>query len=134
MKLRTIIVIALLFLLILFAAINWSAFTTPFSLSFLFGDIQMPLGVFMLGFVGLLAVIFLLFLGKAETVALLEARKQHKELEKARKLADDEELSRINELRRLIETRFDELHARLDVALETSEPSLGDPNREPSTP
>ena len=121
MKLRTIIVIALLFLVGLFAAANWAAFTTRVTLSFIVGAVEAPLGLLMLGVVGVLAVVFLLFLGKAETLALLEARKQHKELEKARKLADDEEASRLNELMRLIETRFDELHARLDLHLEVSD-------------
>ncbi len=121
MKLRTIIVIALLILVGLFAAANWAAFTTPVTLSFIVGSVVAPLGLLMLGVVGVLAVVFMLFLGKAETIALLEARKQHKELEKARKLADDEEASRLSDLIRLIDTRFDELHARLDVHLETSD-------------
>lgn len=122
MKVRTLTLTAVLFLLVVFAAINWEAFTASYELSFLFGSIYLPLGVFMLGIVAVLGVVFLLFLAKAETLALIEAHRQSKELEKARKLADDQEVSRFNELRQLIEDRFDEIEARLETPADASRP------------
>ena len=59
MNLRLIVLIVLLLLAGVFVALNWTAFTTPFELNFLFTTTEAPLGLLMLGFIGLLIIVFL---------------------------------------------------------------------------
>lgn len=65
----------------MFAAINWGAFTTPTTLSLLFGFVQAPLGLIMLGLTALLTFVFLLFAVFLQTSALLDIRRRERELQ-----------------------------------------------------
>lgn len=114
MKPRTLIVLAVLFVTLLFAALNWAAFSAPTTLNLLFAKVQAPLGVLMLLTLATVTVIYLLFLAQVDASALLESRRQAKELDKARKLADDQEASRFDSLRKAIEVDVEQINARLD--------------------
>lgn len=114
MKPRTLIVLAVLFLTLLFAALNWAAFSAPTTLNLLFAKVQAPLGVLMLLALATVTVIYLLFLAQVDAAALLESRRQAKELDKARKLADDQEASRFDALRKAIEVDVEQINSRLD--------------------
>ena len=59
MPLRTVVILVVLAAVALFAALNWSAFLAPATLSFGFAQVQAPLGLIMLG---LLAIVIALFL------------------------------------------------------------------------
>ena len=102
MKLHTIILVLVLFLVLLFAGINWGLFARQDTINFIFFSIQAPLGVIMLGTVGVLSIIYLLFIGRLEVSSMLEARKYNKELEEVRELAMNKEKSRITELQHAI--------------------------------
>lgn len=102
MKLHTIILVLVLFLVLLFAGINWGLFARQDTINFIFFSIQAPLGVIMLGTVGVLSIIYLLFIGRLEVSSMLEARKYNKELEEVRELAMNKEKSRITELQHVI--------------------------------
>jgi uncharacterized integral membrane protein len=102
MKARTLLLLLVLFAIALFAALNWTVFTTPASLSLLVATVEAPLGVIMLGLLVLLTVVFTFFAGYMQTSTLLEARQQAKALEAQRKLADQAEASRITEMQNLL--------------------------------
>jgi uncharacterized integral membrane protein len=102
MKMRTPLLLVLLFAVTLFAALNWEAFTAPATLSLLVTTVQAPLGMIMLGLVALLTLLFMLLAGYLQTAALLESRQHAKEIQAQRKLADQAEASRIAELQNLL--------------------------------
>lgn len=103
---------ALIFFLVLvavglFAAINWSVFTalTPISLGV--ATVQAPLGLIMLGLIGFLCVLFTVWVIALQAGSLRDARRQTRELQAQRDLADKAEASRFTELRADLMARLD---------------------------
>jgi len=121
MNLRSLSIVVVLALLIAFAAINWSAFTTPMQLSLLFGTVQGPLGIIMLAFTAALTVLFLLFVVTMQTSILLESRRTARELQAQRELADRAEASRFTDLRTYLEKEL----ASLRLSVEASTTDVG---------
>ncbi len=118
MKIRTILVLSILFLLILIAGINWDTFTAPTEIFLLFTTISIPLGLSLLAVLGLLTAIFLVFLGRTQTLSLLKERNLNNELHKAQKLAASEEESRMRELRVKFIEEIDFIQRKLDLIIE----------------
>ncbi len=125
MYLRTILIVLALGALALFTAVNWSAFTTPTTLSVIFATIEAPLGLVLLGVVVLLAALFLIYVVYLQSSVLFETRRHARELHAQRELAEHAEISRLHELRSFLETQLQtlgnqteqsksELSARLD--------------------
>ena len=136
MMLRTLSLVLVLALVALFAAINWPVFTalTPISLGFT--TVQAPLGVIMLALVGFLSLLFTVWVIVMQAGVLRDARRQTKELQAQRDLADRAEASRIAELRSELLRRIDESTnsiaaqiAQLDDRLERERPALIAPPR-----
>jgi uncharacterized integral membrane protein len=111
MPLRTLLLGVVLLLVALFAALNWSAFMTPMSLSLLFASVEAPLGLLMLGVIVLLTLLFLVYLLYIQTAVIFDARRMARELEAQRELADQSEASRFTELRALLEERMQKLES-----------------------
>jgi uncharacterized integral membrane protein len=109
MTIRTLLVSFVLLLLALFAAANWNAFMAPTTLSLLLTSIQAPLGLIMLGFTALLTALFLIFIAALQASLLVESRRQARELQAQRLLADQAETSRIAELRSYLEAGLPKL-------------------------
>jgi uncharacterized integral membrane protein len=103
MQLRTLLLVLALVLTAAFAAVNWSAFVAPTTLSLVFTTIEAPLGLIMLAITAVIAVLFLAFIVYLQTSVLLEARRHAKALETQRQLADQAEASRFTELRAFLE-------------------------------
>lgn len=122
MKARTVLFLSILLIVILVAAINWAAFATPIEISLLFTTVQLPLGLSMLAVVGLLSVLYLFFVWKTQTSAFFESRRKTTEVEKARKLAANEEESRFETLRQMMENELGDVHAKLDKLMLTLAP------------
>jgi len=125
MYLRTILIVLALGALALFTAVNWSAFTTPTTLSVIFATIEAPLGLVLLGMVVLLAALFLIYVVYLQSSVLFETRRHARELHAQRELAEHAEISRLHDLRSFLETQLQnlgkqteqskaELSARLD--------------------
>jgi len=125
MYLRTILIVLALGALALFTAANWSAFTTPTTLSVIFATIEAPLGLVLLGMVVLLAALFLIYVVYLQSSVLFETRRHARELHAQRELAEHAEISRLHDLRSFLETQLQnlgkqteqskaELSARLD--------------------
>lgn len=109
MRARTALLLAVLVVLGVFAALNWTVFTMPTDLSLLFARVEAPLGVILLGAIALITVLYAVFLAWLETAALLEARRSARELSAQRELAQNAESSRYTELRGLLVTELAEL-------------------------
>ncbi len=121
MNIRTLTVVLVLGLLLLFAGLNWQAFTAPTPLNLLFTRVEAPLGLVMLGVVLVLTLLYVLFSLGVEASALLEVRRYARELYQVRKQLEDAEASRFTELKRYLEGAF----AQLDEALSRHEKEVG---------
>lgn len=106
MMIRTLLLLIVLFAIGGFAALNWSTFTTPATLSLGVTTVEAPLGLVMLGLLGLLTVLFLVFEVYGQASALMDARRHTRELQTSRDLADQAETSRLNDLRAYLETEM----------------------------
>jgi hypothetical protein len=92
----------------LLAALNWPAFNTPQPLWLGFMTVTAPLGVVLLGALGLIALLMLL----DQAVALAESRRHARELDAHRRLVDKAEGSRMTELRAWLTEELARLDAR----------------------
>ena len=106
MYIRTLLMVLAAGALAVFAAVNWSAFTTPTALSLIFTTVEAPLGLVLLGFVVLLAALFLIYVVYLQSSVLFESRRHARELQAQRELAEHAETSRIHDLRSFLETRL----------------------------
>lgn len=119
MKARTLFFLIVLGAIAAFAALNWSAFMTPTTLSLGFAVIQAPLGLVMLGLLAFLAVFFLVFVVYLQTSVLFETRRHARELQANRALADQAEASRFTELRGFMDMEL-KRQADLDAVSRTT--------------
>lgn len=103
MKVRTLFLLIVLIVIASFAALNWSAFLAPATLSLGVANIEAPLGLVMLGMTGFLVVLFLVFVVYLQTSLLFDARRNARELQACHELADLAEASRFTELRGVLE-------------------------------
>lgn len=117
MRLRTVLIVALLVLVGVFALMNWQAITAPTVLDFVVARVEMPLGLLMLAAIGLLCVFFLLMLARSEIAMLLESRRVAKELDGARRLAAEAESSRVESLRAAVLNELAEINKKLDAII-----------------
>jgi hypothetical protein len=142
MYLRTLLIMVVLGALILFAALNWTAFVSPFKLSLVFTSVEAPLGLVLLGIVGLLTLLFLIYLVFLQSSSLLESRRQARELQNQREIVEQSEASRFSRLHSFLEVelqklalqndngqaallaKLDELESRLRSTVEQSANSL----------
>jgi len=118
MKYRTITLLVVFFLLLLFAALNWQAFSAATTLNLLVATIEAPLGGVMLVTVALLTLVYLLLLARQEAASLIANRARQKEFDKVRKLADSKEESRIRDLEALVKSELGEVRQQLDLVVE----------------
>jgi uncharacterized integral membrane protein len=112
MPLRTLLLVLVLGGITAFAALNWSAFTAPTSLSLGFVTVQAPLGLIMLLLTALLAALFLVFLVYLQTSVLLDSRRHGRELRAQRELVDQAEASRLADLRGFVEAALRKLESQ----------------------
>ena len=117
MTLRTAFLLLLFAVIALFAVLNWSAFMAPTAISLGVATVQAPLGLILLAFIALLAAVFLGYLVYLQTTFLMEARRNARELQAQRELADQAEASRFTELREHLDTRLTEIESSLSAQL-----------------
>jgi uncharacterized integral membrane protein len=104
--LRTLLIVLVLGVVVVFALLNWSVFTAPTTLSVGFTTFDAPLGLILLGAIGALTLLFLIYLVYLQATALMESRQYSRELKTQRELADRAEESRFTELRSSLETEL----------------------------
>jgi uncharacterized integral membrane protein len=103
---RLLVVLLILVVLSGLAALNWSALTARVPLNLVLTRVEAPLGLTMLGVVGVLTLLYLLFAAREETRVLLEGRRHARELDAERKRADEAEASRLAALRKSLEAEL----------------------------
>jgi uncharacterized integral membrane protein len=142
MHVRTVLFAVLALAIALFAALNWHTFTAPTALSLGFGSVEGPLGLIMLCLLAAVSVLFLAWVVYLQGSVMLESRRQAKELQAQRDLADKAEASRFTELRQFMNaelmkltqassetrsnvlTRLDAMEQRQRAALEQTSNTL----------
>jgi len=116
MRFRTLFLFAVLALTVLFALLNWPAFTAPATLSLVFGTVEAPVGVIMLCVTFLLGAMCLAYLIYVQGAALMDSRRHAKELQAHRELAENAESSRFSELHNFVNA---ELRAQAQMNADT---------------
>ncbi len=119
MNIKTFILLLVLAALSLFTAINWNSFMTPTNLWLLFTSINAPLGLIMLGVTALITALFLIFIAYLQATMLSETRRFEKEIQTQRKLAEQAETSRINELHNFLEVELLKIEQKTAAAEST---------------
>jgi uncharacterized integral membrane protein len=107
--LRTVLIVIVLGVLIVFALINWSAFMSQTTLSVGFTTVEAPLALILIGIAGLLTLLFLIYVVYLQSSALLESRRHTRELQVEREMAEQAEASRFIQLRSFLETELGKL-------------------------
>ena len=123
--LRTLSLIVVLLLVGLFAMLNWQAFARPTELSLGFMTVLAPLGFVMLGIIAFLALLFTVWAIAMQASALGETRRQSRQLQAQRELADRAEASRFTELNNFLVERIDRLEAQTQRGLEQNANTIG---------
>ena len=113
MRLRTVVVIFAFLLVVVFVAINWSAFVMPTTLSLAFTSIEAPLGIVMLGVLVLFSLGVAVYMALWQSRMLFDLRRHTKELHEQRALADQAEASRFTELRGVVHAEIERLARQL---------------------
>ena len=115
---RALVFFLVLLLVGLFALINWPAFSALTPLSLVFTTVQAPLGLIMLGLIAFLCVLFTVWVISLQAGSLMDSRRQTRELQAQRDLADKAEASRFTELRAELMARLDRLQSDSRNAIE----------------
>ena len=108
MYLRTLLIVLLVGVVAMFAVLNWSAFMSETTLSVGFTTVQAPLGLVLLIVTALLALLFLIYVVYLQSSALLENRRQSRELQSQREVAENAEASRFYQLKTSLEETLHE--------------------------
>jgi uncharacterized integral membrane protein len=126
MRMRTLFLALVLLSVAVFVAVNWSAFTAPTRLSLLVTAVEAPVGLVMLGVVVLVVLAFGAYLVVWQSAILLESRRQTKELQVQRTLADQAEASRFTELRVIVHDELERLADQMTQALDALRAEIRD--------
>lgn len=126
MRTRTLLAVLALLLIVAFVAINWSVFAASMKVSFVFGSVEMPAGLVMLGMLALVVLTFGIYSAVSWSAILLEFRRQAKELTAQRALADQAEASRFTELRAVMHDELEHLADRMTQVHETFRAEIRD--------
>jgi uncharacterized integral membrane protein len=116
MYLRSLLIIIVLGILVVFAGINWSAFVTPTTLSVGFTTMEAPLGLILLGIAASLTLLFLIYVVYLQSSTLMESRRYGRELQAQREIADQTEASRLTQLRSFLEAELQKLANQTEEA------------------
>ena len=99
MSFRSLFLLLVGALIVIFVGVNWPQMTKPTDLSLIYTDIRAPLGLILLGLMALLAAVFVGLIAYMQATVLFETRRHAKELAVQRDLADKAEASRFTDLR-----------------------------------
>lgn len=142
MRIRSLLLLLVLTLIGAFTVLNWNVFLANTTLSFGVTTLQAPLGLIMLSLLIFVVAYCLVYVLYLQSNVLMDTRRNARELQTNRELADKAEASRFTELRGFIEAgmkqsaeqetvaqqalvaRLDALENRLRTSVEQSGNSL----------
>lgn len=113
MKWRSLLIVVFLILITIFVLLNLDVIFNSTIINLGFASVQAPLGVIMLGIFILSFVYFLIYALYLRTVLLIRERNLVSELEAAKEIAENAEVSRFNELKNIIEIEFEQLENKI---------------------
>jgi len=119
MRIQNALVLLVLALVGAFTALNWGAILATTSLSLGIATIQAPLGLIMLGLLVAVIAAFVVYVLYLQSTVLWDARRNARELQANRELADKAEASRFTELRSHLDATFKQ-QAQQDQATQQS--------------
>ena len=118
MRLRNLLLLGVLAAAVAFMAVNRSVFSVRAPISFLLGTVEVPIGVVMLALVLAIVLGFSVYIALWQRSILTGYRRQSRELQAQRSLADDAEASRFTALGALLRSEMTALDQRLEAALD----------------
>jgi uncharacterized integral membrane protein len=118
MRFRTMLATVVAVALTAFIIVNWRVFAAPAKLSFLVSSVDAPIGMVMLALFALGILALSSYLGVWQGTLLTEFRRQAKELQAQRTLAESAEASRFTELGALVREEIAGSNKRFEAALE----------------
>ena len=124
MSIRAIVLIVALLLVAGFVALNLDEVFRPTALNLAFTEVQAPVGLVLLGMLGMLLVLFLLLMVYGQTTHLMEVRRISREAAEQRQLADKAEASRFTELQEYLRTELARLEERQQAHTTTLQQQL----------
>ena len=116
MRLRLWVILFAIAALTAFVILNWPVFIAPTPLSLGFTSYEAPLGVVMLALVVGMSLVFAAYMAVWQSTILMDARRQAKEIQAQRTLAEQEETSRFSELRTTLHSEFEQMSKRLETS------------------
>lgn len=120
MKFRTIVIGICLVGLTFFALLNWSTFSRPTTLNVVVASVDAPLGVILLIAIGVLTLIYAVSLARLEIATLIEGRRMTKDRDHVRRIADQTEESRIQELQDFLKRELPRMDVKLEALLDAA--------------
>lgn len=142
MSIRSLLILVVGLVIVVFIASNWGLITQPSDLSLLVTSVKAPLGLVLLGLMLVVIVLFVIIIAYAQTSLLMEGRRHGKELAAQRELANNAEASRFVELKTFVadelvrlgkeradivqtlQARVDDLHAEMLKRIDEQSNSL----------
>jgi uncharacterized integral membrane protein len=118
MRFRTLLALGVALLLAVFVVLNWRVFAAPAHVSLAVTSVDAPLGLLMLALFALGLLVLSAYVGVWQGTLLMEFRRQAKELQAQRTLAESAEASRFTELGSLIRTELALSDQRIATALD----------------
>ena len=103
----------MLLLTVAFLLGNWHVFAAPASFSLLFGSVDLPIGVVMVVLMAVIITVAAIYVAIWQSSLLMDYRRQSKELQAQRTLADDAEASRFTALSVLVREEIGALRTEL---------------------
>ena len=132
MRFRSIALLLVTLLLMVFAGLNWENMLTTAPINLLLVQIEAPLGILLLLVVAFMLLLSLTFIAFLEAQARLERKRLGEDIERWRLLAEEAESSRITELKEVIEAGFDDLYDRIQTRGNDGEDlQIPEPSSEP---
>jgi divalent metal cation (Fe/Co/Zn/Cd) transporter len=103
-----------------FALLNWSTFSRPTTLNVVVASVDAPLGVILLIAIGVLTLIYAVSLARLKVATLIEVRRMTKDRDHVRRIADQTEESRIQELQDFLKRELPRMDVKLEALLDAA--------------
>jgi uncharacterized integral membrane protein len=134
MRILSSIILIVLALLAIFAALNWTVVAAPATVSVFGFRTEASPGLVLLGFAFTFALLALAYAAAQRAIILMEMRRQSKELEAQRDLAERAEASRLNDLRQQLEREFAQLRTTMEESTNSLAAGIGQIDEKLSRP
>jgi hypothetical protein len=125
-RFRSLLVLVAAGLAALFVVLNWRVFAGPAKLNLVLTSAEVPVGVVMLLLLALAVLLLWIIVGRWQGTLLAEFRRQAKELQAQRLLAESAEASRFTELGALIREEIAKLRTELQETEHSIAATLGE--------